>query len=107
MLKFNVGQEVYYLEEYGFVVEILKSKIKEIVIDEKGIKYKINNGWYRSLDNYKDDYVLSYFNIYATEQEAIEGKEKLILENAKKRIEELNNRFQKEKIRARVVLERE
>jgi hypothetical protein len=58
------------------------------------------------VDNYQADYVLSDFNIYATEQEAIEGKEKLILENAKKQIAELNNRFQKENIRARVVLER-
>lgn len=55
--KYNIGQYLYFLSKRG-TIGIQYDMVEEILISEKGTRYKIDNYWLSEGDLFIDPYVI-------------------------------------------------
>lgn len=108
MNKFKVNQKIWYLyNNLSGGVDVKSSTIDRIEINEDGIVYVLNDGYFRNMGDWQRDTRLKEDVIFATEEEAYSARAINLISNIEKQVEQINNKLKQEKLNFRVVIKNE
>ena len=100
-IRFNAGQKIYYVKN----ARVYDGVIQRINIDNNGVIYELNDGYYHNAANYAQNTTLKEHQIFLTIEDAKKSAQLQTFNEIKEEVGLLNKRLKDASIKARVVIE--